>query len=227
MDVLSAQFQREAFASGQFLRVVNWHNTPEINRDKLRRELSWYLQYFDPVLPTDLDKFFDTGTWSLRRPGFIPAFYDGYLNHATVAAPVCEELGISAWFFPPTGFLSIPPGSQESYALEHEIDLVAEERGQSSLAMTWEDLERIGKRHVIAGHTANHEQAMNIQTAQDVEREIFEPLSQIEALTGQKPTAFAWLYGRPFDPDTLAGKGLLDAGVRYCVSNTLYQRIAD
>ena len=227
MTILTPQFQRAAFAEGGFLRVVNWHNTPESERTTLRRELAWYLDRFDPVLPTDLDRFFDTGTWGLQRPGFIPVFYDSYLNHATVAAPVCDELGISAWFFPPTKFLSVAPEEQEEYADAHHIDLVAEERGQPSLAMSWDDLERISQRHVIAGHTANHEQAINISTAEDVEREVLEPLRQIESVTGQGPTAFAWLYGRPFDRDTLAGQALLDAGVRYAVSNTAFQRIAD
>lgn len=227
MTVMTTDFQRDAFGAGQFLRVVNWHNTPESARTTLRRELAWYLDRFDPVLPADLDRYFDTGTWSLARPGFIPVFYDSYLNHATVAAPVCDELGLTAWFFPPTTFLSVPPDEQEAYADAHNIDLVAEERGQPSLAMSWDDLERISRRHVIAGHTANHEQVVTIRTPADVEREIMEPLRRIEAVTGQAPTAFAWLYGRSFDADTLAGQALLEAGVRYAVSNTAYQRIAD
>lgn len=226
MNVLTPEFQRSAFAAGQFLRVVNWHNTPVGNRSKLRHELSWYLRHFDPVLPSDLDRFFETGKWGLSRPGFIPAFYDGYQNHVTVAAPVCEELGVKAWFFPPTGFLSVKPEEQEAYAQLHEIDLVAEEKGQPSLAMTWDDLEQISRQHIIAGHTAHHEQASKIKTAEDVEREITEPLKLIESLTGRPAGGFAWLFGRPFDADSLAGKGLLENGVRNCFSNTLLQRIA-
>lgn len=227
MSILTEDFQRAAFASGAFLRVVNWHNTPESERPTLRAELAWYLERFDPVLPEDLDRLFDTGRWGLRRPGFIPAFYDSYLNHATVAAPVCDELGLRAWFFPPTQFLSVPPDEQEAYADLHDIDLVDEERSQPSLAMTWDDLARIGRRHIVAGHTANHEQAVNIRTRDDVEREVLAPLRRIEDATGQKPTAFAWLFGRPYDPGSVAGRAMVEAGVRYAVSNTAFQRIAD
>ncbi len=227
MSILTPGHQQSAFAAGAFLRVVNWHNTPESERATLRAELSWYCRRYQPVGPADLDRLFDTGRWEGSKPGFIPVFYDGYLNNATVAAPVCDELGITAWFFPPTGFLSVPPEDQRTYADAHDIDLVAEERDQPALAMSWEQLEVISRRHVVAAHTANHEQARNIRTAADVEREIKEPVRQIEAATGTRPAAFAWLYGTPFDPASMAGQAVLDAGIRYAVSNTAYERIAD
>ena len=46
-------------------------------------------------------------------------------------------------------------------------------------------------------------------------------------MTGRRPPAFAFLFGTPFDPDSVAGRALLDAGIRYAVSNTAYERIAD
>lgn len=227
MSILTTHHQREAFASGAFLRVVNWHNTPESERATLRAELAWYAERHDPVLPEDLDRLFETGHWGKSKPGFIPVFYDGYLNNATVAAPVCTELGITAWFFPPTAFLSVAPADQAAYADAHDITLVEEERNQPALAMTWEDLELISRTHVVAAHTANHAQARHVRTAEDVEREVFEPVRRITEVTGRRPPAFAWLYGTAFDPSSVAGRAVLDAGIRYAVSNTAYQRIAD
>jgi peptidoglycan/xylan/chitin deacetylase (PgdA/CDA1 family) len=227
MTILTADYQREVFASGAFVRVVNWHNTPESERGKLRAELAWYAKRYDPVLPEDLDRFFETGHWGKSKPGILPVFYDGYLNNATVAAPVCDELGISAWFFPPTAFLSVDPTEQRAYADAHHITLVPQEREQPRLAMSWDDLEVISRRHVVAAHTANHTQARHIVTTADVEREVLEPVRLIEAVTGTRPPAFAWLYGTPFDPSSLAWRAVLDAGIRYAVSNTVYQRIGD
>ena len=227
MSILTTHYQREAFASGAFLRVVNWHNTLESERAKLRAELAWYAERHDPVLPGDLDRLFETGKWTRSKAGFIPAFYDGYLNHATVAAPVCDELGITAWFFPPTAFLSVKPAQQREYADAHDIDLVAEELDQPAFAMTWSDLEVISRRHVVAAHTANHVPARGIVTAEDAEREVLEPVRLIEEVTGARPPAFAWLGGAPFDLSSAAGRAVLGAGIRYQVSNTAYQRIAD
>lgn len=227
MSILTKRYQRQAFAAGAFLRVVNWHNTLESERATLRAELAWYLERHDPVLPEDLDRLFETGEWASSRPGFIPVFYDGYRNHATVAAPICDELGITAWFFPPTAFLSVAPERQRAYADAHDVDLVAEELGQPALAMTLEDLEVISRRHVVAAHTANHVPARDIVTAEDAEREVLGPVRLIEEVTGTRPPAFAWLGGAPFDPSSPAGRAVLDAGIRYQVSNTAYQRIAD
>ncbi len=227
MSITTPDTQRTAFSSGAFLRVVNWHNTPEAERATLRSELAWYASRYDPVRPEDLDRLFDTGRWHGTKPGFIPSFYDGYLNNFTVAAPVCDELGLTAWFFPPTGFLSVPADEQRAYADAHDIDLVDEERHQTTLAMTWEHVEVISRRHVIAGHTAHHTQARHVVTGQDADREVLTPVRQIEEVTGRRPPAFAWLYGTPFDRDSAAGRALLDAGIRYAVSNTAYQRIAD
>lgn len=227
MSIATRRFQRQAFAAGAFLRVVNWHNTLESERAKLRAELAWYAERHDPVRPGDLDRLFETGQWTGSRPGFIPAFYDGYRNHVTVAAPVCDELGITAWFFPPTAFLSVPPDGQREYAEDHDIGLLAEEFDQPAFAMTWDDLEAISRRHVVAAHTANHVSDTEIVTGEDAEREVLEPVRRIEEVTGACPPAFAWCLGAPFDPSSPAGRAVVAAGIRYQVSNTAYQRIAD
>lgn len=227
MIEVSLTAHRAAFAAGKFLRVVNWHNTPSVGRAQLRAELASYAERYVPVLPGDLDRLMETGRWTATKPGYIPAFYDGYANQASVAAPVCDELGLTAWFFPLTGFLSTPPEHQRAYANGHDIDLVDGERDQPALAMTWDELEVVSRRHVVCAHTANHAQAQHVVTPADVEREVLEPVRTITALTGTRPPAFAWLFGAPFDPSSVAGAALLSAGIRYAVSNTAYERIGD
>ncbi|WP_162308262.1 polysaccharide deacetylase family protein [Segeticoccus rhizosphaerae] len=226
-DTLTLDYQREAFNAGKVLRLVNWHNTPQSQRAVLKAELGWYLDRYHPLLPEDLDRFIETGRWHLPKPGFIPVFYDSYLNNATVAAPVCDELGLTAWFFPITGILDVPPEEQTAYAEANHFTILAEEREQDRVAMNWDDLAVIAQKHVIAAHTAHHASAAAIVTPEDVEREITTPIRQIEDLTGVKPPAFAFLYGTPPDPDTAAGSAVLASGVRYATTNTSYLRIAD
>jgi hypothetical protein len=223
---LDADHTADAVRTGSFLRVVNWHNTPASERDELRRELVWYLERFDPLLPEDLDRFTDTGRWHRDRPGFVPAFYDGYLNNATVAAAVCDELGLRAWFYPPTAFLDVAPERQRDWAGEHEIDLLPEERDQPALAMTRDQLADIARRHVVAAHTATHATLASCVTAHDVEREVLAPARLIEEVTGRPPPAMAWKLGAPFDPDSPGGRAMVAAGIRYAVSNTAVQRIS-
>lgn len=226
MSVTDRASHRRALAGGAFLRVVNWHNTPERGRARLRAELVAYLRDHRPVVPDDLDRLFDTGRWGHDRPGLLVAFYDGYRNGATVAAPVCDELGVTAWFLPPTGFLDTPAEEQHAYADAHDIDLVAEERGQERVAMSWDELELLSRRHVVAAHTAHHVTLDDVVTAEDVEREVLGPVRRIAEVTGRTPPAQVFRYGRPHDAASPAWQGAAAAGVRYALSNTAVERMA-
>lgn len=226
MSVTDRSSHRAALQGGAFLRVVNWHNTPERGRARLRAELVAYLRDHRPVVPDDLDRLFETGRWGHDRPGLLVAFYDGYRNGATVAGPVCDELGITAWFLPPTAFLDAPVEEQHAFADAHDITLVPEEREQARVAMTWEELEVLGRRHVVAAHTATHATLDEVLTADDVEREVLAPVRRIAEVTGRTPPATVFRYGRPHDAGSPAWQAAAAAGVRYALSNTAVERMA-
>ena len=226
MSGTSSAEHRAACATGRVLRVVNWHNTPAAQEAQLREELSSYAARFTPVALRDLDAWFDAGAAPGGRPGFVPVFYDGYRNGAEVAARVCDELGLRAAFFPPTAFLSAPAADQRSFAGAHHIDLVPEEGDRERLAMTWDELGGIAERHDVCGHTATHAEAASVTTAEDVAREVTEPLRLLEQRCAAPPLAWAWLRGTPHDPASTAWRAAVDAGVRYAVSNTMVERLA-
>lgn len=209
-----------ALAAGRFLRVVNYHNTPAGSEGELERQLTAYLADHDPVTPADLDTFFDTGRWPTGRPGFVAAFYDGYYNHATVAAPVCDRLGLRAWFLPPTEFLDTPTDGQHDFAERQDFWVLDEERDQHRLAMSWDDLAAIAERHVVVAHTATHASAA--QAAADPEGELVAPRRRIEEVTGRAPEAVVFRLGAPHDGTV----PVREAGYRFVVSNTAVQRIA-
>jgi peptidoglycan/xylan/chitin deacetylase (PgdA/CDA1 family) len=217
---------RAAMDEGRYLRVVNYHNTPESTADRLREELAAYAASFACVTLEDLDRFYATGEWGLDRPGFIPVFYEGYLNNATVAAPICDELGIVAWFPVITRFIDCPVPEQRAFADAHDIDLVEEERGTEQLAMTWDQVAGIAERHVVIPHTGSHEQISKVVTPADIEREILAPRRAVEKVTGREAPGFVWLYGSPFGTSPEQDRAVLDAGYRYQISNTMIQRIA-
>lgn len=226
--MLSHGFDRhiDAIEAGQFVRLVNYHNTPRSQAGALREELSRLAEQFDSVSVSDLDEFYETGRWPGIRPVFIPVFYEGYCNSAEVAAPICDELGITAWFPICTGFVDCPPREQEFYARSHSIGLVPEELEFDRLAMTWDDVAELSKRHVVTPHTSAHVGMMDVASDLDLEREVFEPKRKMDAVTGQSAPAFVWLHGSAYGLSPRHDAAVREAGYRYQIGNTMIHRIS-
>lgn len=216
---------RSALTQGRYLRVLNFHNTAQDSRHLLRLELSRLTRRFAVVTAADLDDFYATGQWADDRPAFIPVFYEGYRNNYEVAASVCDELDIPAWFFVCTGFVDCPPAEQEQFARSHNIDLLRAEHGRDRLAMTWDEVVELSQRHIVTPHTASHDGIAEIVTDDDLEREIVEPKRRLDSITGQDAPAMAYLGGSPYGGSARHDAAVRAAGYRYLFSNTMVQRI--
>ena len=228
MSHLSYSAHRTAIGSGRFVRVINYHSTPRAERDLLRDELASVLKTHDVVTLADLDTFFETGRWTSERPGFFPVFYEGYRTSYEVAAQVCDELGISAWFPICTGFVDTAVDEQEAYARSHFIGLVAEDlaRHGERLALSWDEIGELSQRHTVTPHTASHAGIADVATDEAFEHEVFEPKRKMDAVTGQSAPAFAWLHGTQWGMSERHDRALQQAGYRYQISNTMIHRIA-
>lgn len=225
MTHLAYSAHREAFNQGQFIRVVNYHNTPRTGTEKLRAELAALSGRFATVSEADLDRLFATGEWDHSKPGFLPVFYEGYRNSAEVAATVCDELGLTAWFFVCTAFVDTPVIEQEAFARSHFIGLVPEEFGRDRLALTWDEIDQLSQRHVVSAHTASHAGIADVVTEEDFEREVHAPKRKLDAVIGRSSPAFAWLHGSPFGTSARHDDAVRAAGYRYQFSNTMIHRV--
>ena len=214
-----------ALADGHFLRVVNYHNTPWSRRHSLRAELASLGERYRSVSLSDLDHFYATGQWPGGGCRFMPVFYEGYRSSVMVAAPVCDELGITAWFPVCTGFIECPPREQEYFARSHWIGLVGEDWNDKRLAMSWDEVGQLAQRHVVTPHTASHIGISDVRTDEDIEREITAPKQKMDAATGQSAPAFVWLHGTGYGLSERHDRAVREAGYRYQFSNTMLHRI--
>lgn len=216
---------REQFERGHFIRVVNYHSTPRVAERELQDELARYARDYAPVTLEDLDLYFETGTWHKDKPGVLPVFYEGYRNSATVAAPACEAVGLTGWFPIATSFVDCDVEHQEAFARAHWISLVEEDTKGGRIAMNWDEVADLSKRHVIYPHTAHHEGFDTVLSEADLHREVVESKAQLEAVTGQEAPAFVWLHGSSYGQHPRADKAVKDAGYRYQFGNTMIHRI--
>lgn len=215
-----------AFRDGHHLTVLNYHNTPSRMADEIRNDLLVMKERFHLADLSDLDEFTDSGRWPQDRPVALPVFYEGYENHLSVAAPVCDEVGVTGWFGVCTGWIDSVPSAHEIFALSHTIRLVPEEIGAERIAMTWGEVAQLGERHIVFPHTASHAAQHDVISDADIEREIDEPLRQLQAVCKRSAPVFAWLHGTSWGCNGRLDRALIDAGYRYLISNTMVHRIA-
>ncbi|WP_061016019.1 polysaccharide deacetylase family protein [Microbacterium sp. CCH5-D1] len=222
----SFDVQREQLSNGHFIRVVNYHSTPRGARAELEKELAGFARDYAPVTLEDLDRLFDTGTWHKDKPGLIPVFYEGYRNSISVAAPLCDEYGLTGWFPIATSFVDCDPEHQEAFARAHWISLVEEDTRGGRIAMSWDEVAEVSKRHVVFPHTAHHEGFDTTLSDEDILREVVESKAQLEAVTGQEAPAFVWLHGSSYGQSPRHDQAVKDAGYRYQFANTMIHRVS-
>jgi len=216
---------RTQLRDGHFIRVVNYHSTPRAARAELAAELAGFARDYSPVTLDDLDRLYETGSWHKDKPGLIPVFYEGYRNSATVAAPLCDELGLTGWFPIATSFVDCDPEHQEAFARAHWISLVEEDARGGRIAMDWDEVAELSRSHVVFPHTAHHEGFDTVLSDDDIRREVVEAKAQLEAVTGQEAPAFVWLHGSSYGQSPRHDKAVADAGYRYQFSNTMIHRV--
>ena len=225
MTTPSFTAHREQLRRGQFIRIVNYHSTPRGSRDQLAAELAGYARDYAPVNLEDLDRLFATGTWPHDRPGLIPVFYEGYRNSATVAAPLCDQLGLTGWFAVVTSFVDCDPAHQEAFARAHWISLVDEDTTGGRIAMSWDEVCDLSARHVVFAHTAHHEGFDTVSSDDDIAREVVGSKRALEAATGQEAPAFVWLHGSSYGRSPRHDAAVRTAGFRYQFANTMIHRV--
>lgn len=133
-----------------------------------------------------------------RNPDRIVAitFDDGYLDNATIAAPILHALGLPACFFVSTEMI----GSTRPFP--HDV---AQGRPPQP-HMSWDDLRTLASHGFeIGSHTCSHAD-MGTIALDEAERELRESRRRLEEELGKPIRMFAFPYGhrRNMRPDTIA-----------------------
>ena len=197
-----------------FIRAVNYHSTPIESVDSFDQQLRFYQRKYSAVSLRDLKRFFETGQWHKPKPGLIISFDDAVHNNFAVAAPLLEKYGFTGWYFIPTDFCDTPPTDQIAFAKEHRIS-PAQALPDGRVAMTWEEVSSLARRHVIGSHTRSHcffypsvsEAQLAIET-QDSKRILEERLAD-------RVEVFCWVGGGTDTYSAKAMKLVREAGYRF------------
>lgn len=216
---------QRGFLKGSYIRTVNYHSTPRFRLEEYEQQLTIYQRYFSSVSEEDIDRFFDTGQWHKNKPGLILNFFEGYRNTYELMAPLAEKYGFVGWFFIPTGFIDCPVNEQRDFANAHHLSVLTDDYGDGRIAMTWDEVRELDKKHVIASHTQNHERLTRESSEEELQREIVTSKRDLEAQLGHEVSTFCWLYGSEVGVNPRADHYLHEARYKYLLSNFKIQKI--
>jgi hypothetical protein len=213
-------------AASPLVRTINFHNTARAQAAQVERQLMAAGERFGAVDEEDLDGLLLGRAWHSRKPPLIPVFYEGYCNNYDVALPLLERAELRGWFFIPTSFIDTPVPEQYAFARAHHIGLTSEDRAGGRCAMTWDELRDVVARgHVVACHTATHCAIVDVETQEDIQRELLDSRRRLEQELGREVRSLAWLLGTPYGENGRVDAAVREGGYRLVFSNAKIQRV--
>lgn len=212
--------------NNSFLRVVNYHNTNLIDKDRFEDEIKYFSENFVPVSMNDLDTYFETRVWPYDKPGIILGIFEGFRNHYDILLPILNKYKMRSWFYIPSFFLDIPVAQQLDFTKTHELTITCPKMyADGRYALTWDELREIAKDHEICCHTGTHYQITTSTPDDLMEYEIVLAKKRLEDEIGREVKVFCWLYAEEYSFNKKAHKHLAKSGFTYVMSNLKLEKI--
>ena len=82
----------------QYIRIVNYHETPFQDADNFEKQIVWYKAHFDNVDYAQFEAFLSTGSLPGAKPGIMISFDDGFEDNYSVAKGILEKYGMTGYF---------------------------------------------------------------------------------------------------------------------------------
>lgn len=195
------------------VRCVNYHDVPPSEAGRFEDQLRFFARHFAPVGLGDLEDLL-AGRWRHDKPGLVISFDDGVWTHHEVAAPLLERHGFVGWFFVPSAFPAVPLGEQGSWAGEHQISSRGP-RDDGRVAMTWDEVRDLDRRHVVGCHTMTHRRLAAALSDAELDLEVARAKAVMEEQLGREVPVFCWVGGEEWSYSAAAARAIRDAGFRY------------
>lgn len=197
-----------------FIRGVNYHSTPPESAALLEQQLRFYQSNYSSVSLEELKRFFDMGRWFKSKPGLIISFDDATHNNYSVAAPLLEKYGFVGWFFVVPDFCDTPLSEQVAFAREHQI-CKAEPLEDGRVALSWEEVKKLGQQHIIGNHTRSHRRFWPTVSKDQMIAEIVEGKRILEERVGRNIDVFCWVGGETDTYNEQAMRLIREAGYSF------------
>ena len=203
-----------------FIRIINYHDTPEIFKNNFEKQLVFLKDNYSDVTFSDFGDFIKTKNWKKSKPGIILSFDDGLRSNYDTALPLLEKYGFTGWFLIPTDFVETDVKNQKKFADDHQI--VYSNLKEDRIALSWNEVKKLDKKHVIACHTASHYRFSNKISEKILQDEISAPKKLLEKKLKHDITIFCWVGGELNSYNRKAAEFIKKSGFKYAFQTNSY-----
>jgi len=198
----------------RFLRVLNYHATPQRAAAAFERQLALYVEHFDPADPAALDACLG-GRFAGERPQLLITFDDGYRSNHDVAAPLLEKHGFRAFYFLPEAKIAADRAAADA--------AFAAAKNEPEARMTWSEARALETRgHRIGCHTRTHMRLADDLPAERLADEITAAGLDMADKLGHPVDDFCWVGGEEWSYGARAFDEIRRAGYRRVFMTNLY-----
>ena len=118
--------------------------------------------------------------------------------------PLIEKYGFTGWFFIPVGLIGTGNCKPQDKTSTKDCSY-----------MTWEDLDKLSKRHIVGCHTLTHCRLSNLISDKKLKQEIVDSKKILEDKLNKKNNIFCWVGGEEETCTAKAAKYIRKAGYKY------------
>lgn len=175
-----------------YIRVINYHDTKEIDRDIFEAHLKWYRKEFINIDYPMFQKFMEGEMIPGDKPGIMLTFDDGLKGNYDIAFPLLEKYSFTGYFLCSSDLVGT-----DGYMTESELVEMAE------------------AGHVIGDHTATHHRMEESDTDELLSYEVTESKWKLERMIGESVDIFCWCGGEEEHYTKKAYEKIKQTGYRY------------
>lgn len=202
------------------LKVLIYHDIHYQDFDKFEAQIKCIDRDYGFINPDDLQDIL-SGKMKYTGTKVLLTFDDGFKSNALLAEKFLDPLDIKAVFFIPPGFINAKnQDEQKTFIAKNIYDnrLKPEEIPDDMVPMSWQDLKHLlDQGHTIGAHTSNHRRLTEIESEDDLKREIIESGDILQRKLGVGIDHFSFPFGDIDSIDQRAIK-IIKEGYKYSYS---------
>lgn len=173
------------------LIVLNYHGTQNKNIHNFIKQIKYLKKHYELISPIEFEILVRSKR-KIKGKKLVLTFDDGIKNNM-YAIDVLNKLGISAYFFVVPQFIETSADNQKAFFIKNIrpcINIEIDNLPEDFVALSWDDLIEISKKHTIGCHTYSHTMVKDVLDNYGLEKEIVKSKLLIESKIGMNVNSF-------------------------------------